>query len=83
MNETYEWLYDHYAQPLIQVEKEADELKQAIITYSGPDRQILPAGPAGQPLYAVGNRCLRPGPAAGPAPDGRPAGRRAGGPEVS
>ncbi len=40
MNETYEWLYDHYARPLIQVEKEANELKQAIISYSSPDRQV-------------------------------------------
>lgn len=80
MNETYEWLYDHYAQPLIQVEKEADELKQAIITYSGPDRQILLRDQLdslcmlwGTDAFALGLQLgLR-----------LMAGQRAGGPEVS
>lgn len=41
MNETYEWLYDHYALPLIQVEKDADTIKEAVISRGGPDDRVF------------------------------------------
>ena len=34
MNETYEWLYDHYALPLMRVKKDADTIKQEIMLLS-------------------------------------------------
>lgn len=37
MNETYEWLYDNYALPLMQTEKEADAIKQSIVSLSRAD----------------------------------------------
>ena len=35
MNETYKWLYDYYALPLMKVGKQADALKERI----GKDKQ--------------------------------------------
>ncbi len=41
MNETYEWLYDHYALPLMQVRKDADKIKQGIISHCTSNDQIF------------------------------------------
>jgi len=40
MNETYDWLYAHYALPLMQVKKDADEIKQTIIAHCGSNDQL-------------------------------------------
>nr|WP_325183322.1 hypothetical protein [uncultured Oscillibacter sp.] len=40
MNETYEWLYDNYALPLMQVEKEADKIKQSIVSLSRTENTL-------------------------------------------
>ena len=34
MNETYEWLYDHYALKLMRVKKDADTIKRDIMLLS-------------------------------------------------
>lgn len=36
MNETYEWLYDYYALPLMKVSKQADALKERIVSRGSP-----------------------------------------------
>ena len=36
MNETYEWLYDYYALPLMKVGKQADALKERIVSHGSP-----------------------------------------------
>ena len=36
MNETYEWLYDYYALPLMKVSKQADALKELIVSHGNP-----------------------------------------------
>ena len=36
MNETYKWLYDYYALPLIKVGKQADALKERIVSHGSP-----------------------------------------------
>ena len=41
MNETYEWLYDRYALPLIRVRKDADAIKQTVISRSSPGDQLF------------------------------------------
>lgn len=41
MNETYEWLYDNYALPLMQTEKEADKIKQSIVSLSHPENPLF------------------------------------------
>ncbi len=41
MNETYEWLYDNYALPLMQTEKEADKIKQSIVSLSRSENPLL------------------------------------------
>lgn len=41
MNETYEWLYDHYALPLMQAEKEADAIKRSIVSLSRSEDPLL------------------------------------------
>ena len=33
MNETYKWLYDYYALPLMKVGKQADALKERIVSH--------------------------------------------------
>lgn len=40
MNETYEWLYDTYALPLIQVTERAESIKQSILTLSSPENHF-------------------------------------------
>ena len=41
MNETYEWLYDRYVLPLIRVEKDADKIKQTIISHTSPEKRVF------------------------------------------
>ncbi len=41
MNETYEWLYDHYAQPLMRTTKKADQLKREILSKRLVSPEIL------------------------------------------
>lgn len=41
MNETYEWLYDHYALPLMQVRDGADQIKQAILSHSDSGDRVF------------------------------------------
>ena len=41
MNETYEWLYDNYALPLMQTVKEADKLKQSIVSLSRAENPLF------------------------------------------
>ena len=41
MNETYEWLYDNYALPLMRVEKEADKIKQSIVSLSQVENPLF------------------------------------------
>ena len=41
MNETYEWLYDHYALPLMRVEESADEIKRMILSHSDPSAKFV------------------------------------------
>ena len=36
MNETYKWLYDYYALPLMKVGKQADALKERIVSHGSP-----------------------------------------------
>ena len=36
MNKTYEWLYDYYALPLMKVGKQADALKERIVSHGSP-----------------------------------------------
>ena len=33
INETYEWLYDHYALPLLRIDKESNQLRDSIISH--------------------------------------------------
>lgn len=33
INETYEWLYDHYALPLLQIDKESNQIQDSIISH--------------------------------------------------
>ena len=44
MNETYEWLYDHYALPLMQVRDGADQIKQAILSHSDSGDRVFLGG---------------------------------------
>lgn len=41
MNETYEWLFTHYALPLMQVEKSSDEIQQAILACGDQTHQLF------------------------------------------
>ena len=41
MNETYEWLYDHYALPLMRVESEANQIRQSIVSHGSPDDRVF------------------------------------------
>ena len=41
MNETYEWLYDNYALPLMQTEKKAEMIKQSIVALSRPENPLF------------------------------------------
>lgn len=41
MNETYEWLYDHYAMPLMREEKASDEIKESILAHTDPAHQLF------------------------------------------
>ncbi len=41
MNETYSWLYDHYAQPLMRVKVEAEALKKEILLHSHSSDSLL------------------------------------------
>ena len=41
MNETYEWLYDHYALPPMQVRDGADQIKQAILSHSDSGDRVF------------------------------------------
>lgn len=38
MNETFEWLYDKYARPMMGVEEQADAIKEDITARSALDR---------------------------------------------
>jgi len=40
MNETYEWLYNHYALPFMRGRENADEIKQAILSHCDPNDRI-------------------------------------------
>ena len=41
MNETYEWLYDHYALPLMKTGKREEELKNIILSHSHSSSKLL------------------------------------------
>ena len=41
MNETYEWLYDHYALPLMRVKIDADAIKQDILLHSHSSKPLF------------------------------------------
>ena len=41
MNETYKWLYDYYALPLMKVGKQADALKERIVSHGSPADALL------------------------------------------
>lgn len=32
-NETYQWLYDHYALPLLRIDQKSDQLRDSIIAH--------------------------------------------------
>lgn len=41
MNETYSWLYDRYALPLMRVKADADALKKEILLHSHSPESLL------------------------------------------
>jgi len=44
MNETYKWLYDYYALPLMKVGKQADALKERIVSHGSPADALFLSG---------------------------------------
>ena len=41
MNETYEWLYDHYAQPQMRIAEQSEAIKAKILRCSGLGDTVL------------------------------------------
>lgn len=58
MNETYKWLYDYYALPLMKVGKQAGCAQRADRLPRQPCGRAVPVGPAGRPVPAVGHGVL-------------------------
>ena len=40
MNETYEWLYDHYALPLLSAERDGEELLEELLARAAPEERM-------------------------------------------
>lgn len=40
MNETYEWLYDHYALPLLKARNGGDELLRELLSHAAPEERL-------------------------------------------
>lgn len=41
MNETYEWLYDRYALPLMREEKASAKIKESILAHTDPAHRLF------------------------------------------